>query len=82
MKKETVLELAHKHTVGGLEFDEDGLFEFTKEIIHKVLQEERKACKLIAQSYIDEEWPGDELSIQAENIFLAIESRNIASSPW
>lgn len=82
MKKETILEIAYKHTVGGLEFDKDGLFWFTKEITEKALQEERKACKLIARSFVDEEWPGDELSIQAENIALSIEARNIADSPW
>lgn len=40
-----------------------------------VAAKEREACAQIAEGYIDQEWPGDELSVQAESTAGDIRAR-------
>lgn len=44
-------------------------------IVRKAVAREREACAQIAEGYIDQEWPGDELSVQAENTAGDIRAR-------
>jgi hypothetical protein len=45
---------------------------YTQADLDAAVEKEREACAMIAASFIDEEWPGDDLSTQAENIASSI----------
>ena len=56
-------------------FDLSELESFVALVADKAAATEREACAQIAEGYIDQEWPGDELSVQAESTAGDIRAR-------
>ena len=71
MNKEDVIKLAIKHTINGLEFDEEGLLRFAK----LVAEHEREACAKVCE----EQMKGKSIWVKgAEACSLAIRARGQA----
>lgn len=69
MNREEIIDLAREYTVGGLEFDEEGLLRF----VEIIAAEEREACAKVCESEIEKVKPA--YSVTAENALKSIRAR-------
>jgi hypothetical protein len=71
MTEKQIVELAWKHTIGGLEFDREGLVAFFKE----AQAAEREACAKVCEEYNKRQSYNDEDMVVANECAATIRTR-------
>ena len=84
MTKEEALKLARKYTVGGLEFDAEGLALFVALVIDQEREENAKVCEKVAADVFTQLGREHEpyMKATAEDCAMQIRERGQPRRPW